>query len=104
MSFIIPIIPVGTKPQRQPKATPPPTPQNTLYVRNLPENKKLELIKSEITKIFEPFGELIDLKIKNNIKHRGQAFISFKSLEQAQKAKDSLHGNLAIINPRIRSV
>jgi U2 small nuclear ribonucleoprotein B'' len=92
MSFIIPIIPVGTKPQRKPMAPPPTTPQSTLYVRNLPETKKLEDLKTELTNLFSKYGKLVDLKVKHNIKHRGQAFVSFETIDEATRAKDELYG------------
>lgn len=99
MSFAIPIIPVGTRPQRRPMAEPPVEPQPTLYVRNLPENKKLDALKKELQTLFAQFGGIIDLKIKNNIKHRGQAFVSFNSIDEAKSAKDSLHGFLVFEKP-----
>jgi len=54
-----------------------------ILVRNIPFGVNLEKIK----KIFENFGKIISIRMpKNKLgKHRGFAFIEFKSLEEAKK-------------------
>ncbi|KAI8927433.1 hypothetical protein BC831DRAFT_452342 [Entophlyctis helioformis] len=82
----------GMKAQRTPKAPPPTTPQSTLYVRNLHEALSLKKVKLALTALFSKYGDVVDIKLKRNIHHRGQAFVSFKDIETASRAKAEIHG------------
>lgn len=51
--------------------------------------------EEDIFPVFSPFGPLKDMAIirdKHTGLHRGCAFVTFWSAEDAQKAQDSLHG------------
>lgn len=101
MSFMIPMIPAGTKPQRKPMAPAPTVPQSTLYVRNLDEELLVEELKKELKALFAPFGSVLDVKVKRNIKHRGQAFISFESTDAATNAMHALQGHFLKEKPMV---
>jgi U2 small nuclear ribonucleoprotein B'' len=60
--------------------------QPTLYIRNLNEKVRIQPLKSALEAIFSQFGKVIDIKVKRNIRHRGQAFVSFETSEIATKA------------------
>jgi U2 small nuclear ribonucleoprotein B'' len=83
---------IGMKPQRRPKAPPPTQPQATLYVRNLNEKLKVSVIREALLTIFSQFGKVVDIKYKRNLQHRGQAFVSFESIEIATEAMQKSQG------------
>lgn len=97
--FAIPFIQVGTKPQRKPQAQAPIIPQSTLYVRNLNEEESIADMQKALTEIFSSQSPVIDIKIKKNIKHRGQAFISFATVNSATDAKNALNGYMLFEKP-----
>jgi RNA recognition motif-containing protein len=90
MPFLPPML--GMKPQRRPKAPPPTQPQATLYIRNLNEKLKVIVIKEALLTIFSQFGKVVDIKYKRNLQHRGQAFVSFESIEIATEAMQKSQG------------
>jgi RNA recognition motif-containing protein len=92
--FQIPIVPVGTKPQRTPLHVEPSDPKQTLYIRNLNEQIDLEQMKLAIQSLFNP----LDVKVKRNVRVRGQAFVSFASVELAKRAME-LNGYLLFEKP-----
>ena len=80
----------GQKIARKPLRPPPETPQATLYIRNLNEKVKIATLKQGLETVFSSFGKVIgleifstntydlkvlDIKVKRNLKHRGQAFV-----------------------------
>jgi U2 small nuclear ribonucleoprotein B'' len=67
-------------------------PNQTLYLNNLNEKVKIEELKRSLFFLFTPFGEIVDIVAKRNIKMRGQAFIIFKNIEAATKAIKELQG------------
>lgn len=77
----------GQKPIRRPNLVPPTKPQATLYVRNLNEKLKVATVVEGLTTIFSQFGRVVEIKMKHHLKHRGQAFVSFESIEVASQAK-----------------
>ncbi|XJO71720.1 hypothetical protein BDV3_001188 [Batrachochytrium dendrobatidis] len=83
---------MGFKGQRTPKAPPPTTPQPTLYVRNLRETRNLTALKTALSTVFSKYGDILDIKVKRNVGHRGQAFVSFQTVESAVKAKEEVNG------------
>eukprot|EP00842_Homolaphlyctis_polyrhiza_P000098 jgi/Hompol1/1089/HPOL_005511-RA len=85
-------MPPAFKMQRLPRSVPPAGPQATLYIRNLKEFRSLKAMKLALSAIFEKYGEIIDIKVKRNIRHRGQAFVSFRTVEAATSAKDDING------------
>ena len=83
---------------RRPKAPPPTTPTQTLYIRNLNESINHKRLVKGVESLFSTYKPL-DIKIKRNIKHRGQCFVSFSSQEVADKAKKELHNQLLYGKP-----
>jgi len=79
-------------PPKQPKNPPPTTPRRTLYVHNLNEKIKLDVMKKSLEAIFSPFGEILEINIKKNLKMRGQAFVVMKDVESATRALNVIQG------------
>ncbi|KAI8909453.1 hypothetical protein DFJ77DRAFT_472557 [Powellomyces hirtus] len=79
-------------PPRIPKQPPPTEPCQTLYIRNLPETKAQKSLENALRAIFSQFGEILDIRMKTNIKLRGQAFVTFKEVEPATKALKEIQG------------
>lgn len=79
-------------PPKQPKNPPPTTPRRTLYVHNLNEKIKLDVMKKSLEAIFSPFGEILEISIKKNLKMRGQAFVVMKDVESATRAMNVING------------
>ncbi|KAI9207946.1 uncharacterized protein BJ171DRAFT_492181 [Polychytrium aggregatum] len=76
---------------REPMAPPPTEPNKTLYVRRLNERINHKTLLKNLEAVFSQYGEIVEVRAKRNVKLRGQAFITFKTLESAQKAKQELH-------------
>jgi len=81
-----------TGPPKQPKNPPPTTPRRTLYVHNLNERIKLDVMKKSLEAIFSPFGEILEISIKKNLRMRGQAFVVMKDVESATRALNVIQG------------
>ncbi|CDO92539.1 unnamed protein product [Kluyveromyces dobzhanskii CBS 2104] len=63
-------------------------PKNTLYVKNLNDQIKPQTLKESLYMLFATYGEVI--KISTTPKQRGQAFITFKTVDEANLALLSL--------------
>ncbi|KAH6635226.1 hypothetical protein B0J18DRAFT_360839, partial [Chaetomium sp. MPI-SDFR-AT-0129] len=63
-----------------------------VYVRNLEERVKPELIKEALNAIFSEYGNVIDIVAKTNLKAKGQAFVVFDKPESALAAIEDVHG------------
>ncbi|KAJ3363909.1 hypothetical protein HDU91_002807 [Kappamyces sp. JEL0680] len=72
--MMMPFLP-GQKIARRPNRAPPTEPQATLYVRNLNEKLKVEVLKKGLEAVFGSFGKIVDIKVKRHLRHRGQAFV-----------------------------
>ncbi|KAB5576514.1 hypothetical protein GE09DRAFT_1266333 [Coniochaeta sp. 2T2.1] len=64
----------------------------SVYVRNLEERVKPEILKETLMAIFSEYGNVIDIVAKTNLKAKGQAFIVFDKPESAQAAIDEVQG------------
>ncbi|CEI95026.1 hypothetical protein RMCBS344292_09227 [Rhizopus microsporus] len=62
------------------------TPNRTVYVSNLNEKVKLDVLKNSLRTLFKQFGEVLDVVAHRNIRMRGQAFIAYPDEECAAKA------------------
>jgi len=73
-----------------PEAPPPPEePENaceTLYIQNLNEKIKTDVLKASLRGLFKSYGEVLDVVAHSNLRMRGQAFVSFASADSAKKA------------------
>lgn len=58
----------------------------TLYIQNLNEKIKPEVLKASLRGLFKSYGEVLDVVAHSNLRMRGQAFVSFASPEVAKKA------------------
>lgn len=65
---------------------------NSVYVRNLEERVKPEILTETLRTIFSEYGNIIDIVAKTNLKAKGQAFIVFENPESAQAAIDEVQG------------
>jgi RNA recognition motif-containing protein len=82
----------GKKVIRKPSRPAPQEPQATLYVRNLNEKLQPKVLAKGLAAVFGQFGKVVGIKAKRNLKHRGQAFVSFESKEIASEAKRKAQG------------
>ncbi|KAF8899398.1 hypothetical protein BD779DRAFT_1691760, partial [Infundibulicybe gibba] len=58
----------------------------TLYIQNLNEKIKPEVLKASLRGLFKSYGEVLDVVAHGNLRMRGQAFVSFASPDIAKKA------------------
>jgi len=54
------------------------------------ENKIV--MKKSLEAIFSPFGEILEINLKKNLRMRGQAFIVMKDVESATRALNVIQG------------
>ncbi|KAJ2914940.1 hypothetical protein MD484_g5496, partial [Candolleomyces efflorescens] len=79
-------VPAGSEPE---PPAPAPLDENaceTLYIQNLNEKIKPDMMKSSLRGLFKAYGEVLDVVAHSNLRMRGQAFVSFESPEIAKKA------------------
>ncbi|KAL7897952.1 hypothetical protein HDV63DRAFT_375576 [Trichoderma sp. SZMC 28014] len=67
-------------------------PITTVYVQNLEERVKPEVLSDALKTIFSEFGNVIDIVAKRNLKAKGQAFIVFDQPSAAQNAIEEVEG------------
>ncbi|KJA15958.1 hypothetical protein HYPSUDRAFT_47919 [Hypholoma sublateritium FD-334 SS-4] len=58
----------------------------TLYIQNLNEKIKPEVMKASLRGLFKVYGEVLDVVAHSNLRMRGQAFVSFPSADIAKSA------------------
>ncbi|KAF8927842.1 hypothetical protein BGZ58_010077 [Dissophora ornata] len=64
----------------------------TLYIKNLNEKIKLDVLKKSLKAIFGQYGEVLDIVAHSNIRMRGQAFVIFENSDIATKAMTEVQG------------
>jgi len=64
----------------------------TLYIQNLNEKIKIDVLKSSLRGLFKSYGEVLDVVAHSNLRMRGQAFVSFPSADIAKKAMKEVRG------------
>ncbi|KAF5384026.1 hypothetical protein D9757_006943 [Collybiopsis confluens] len=64
----------------------------TLYIQNLNEKIKLDVMKASLRGLFKTYGEVLDVVAHKNLRMRGQAFVSFADAEIAKKAMKEVRG------------
>ncbi|KAF9429738.1 hypothetical protein BGZ94_009637 [Podila epigama] len=69
-----------------------PAPSPSLYIKNLNEKIKLDVLKKSIKTIFGQYGEVLNIVAHGNIRMRGQAFVIFENKEIAAKAMSEVQG------------
>ncbi|KAF5332577.1 hypothetical protein D9611_005409 [Ephemerocybe angulata] len=58
----------------------------TLYIQNLNEKIKPDVMKASLRGLFKTYGEVLDVVAHKNLRMRGQAFVSFENADVAKKA------------------
>lgn len=61
------------------------------------------VLKSSLRGLFKSYGEVLDVVAHNNLRMRGQAFVSFASADIAQKALKEVSGFPLYSKPMVRS-
>ncbi|KAJ7610837.1 hypothetical protein FB45DRAFT_326033 [Roridomyces roridus] len=64
----------------------------TLYIQNLNEKIKIDVMKASLRGLFKSYGEVLDVVAHSNLRMRGQAFVSFTSADIAKKAMREVRG------------
>ncbi|KAM7186894.1 putative small nuclear ribonucleoprotein [Rhypophila sp. PSN 637] len=64
----------------------------TVYVRNLEERVKPDVLRQSLEAIFGEYGNIIDIVAKKNLKAKGQAFVVFDNQESALRAIEEIQG------------
>lgn len=71
------------------ESTPVPDVQalETLYIQNLNESIKIDVMKETLKALFANYGDVLNVTAHRNLRMRGQAFVSFESKDIARKAQ-----------------
>ncbi|KAF7965379.1 hypothetical protein HWV62_15897 [Athelia sp. TMB] len=64
----------------------------TLYIQNLNEKIKIDVLKASLRGLFKSYGEVLDVVAHSNLRMRGQAFVSFADPQVAKKALKEVRG------------
>ena len=72
----------------------------TLYVNHLNEKLKTDLLRENLYYLFSQYGDVLEINIRKSKKMRGQAFIVYKDINDATRAKVSLN-NFLFLGSRI---
>lgn len=73
-------------------ALPALTPRHTLYINNMNEKVSLNKIKPVLSRLFGRYGTIVQITAHKNLKMKGQAFVTYKSIESCEKAIQKLQG------------
>jgi RNA recognition motif-containing protein len=73
-------------------AAPPAIPSETIYVQNLNEKIKIDVMQQTLRALFKNYGNVLDVVAHRNIRMRGQAFVSFESIDVASQAVKEVKG------------
>ena len=52
--------------------------------------------------LFEPFGEVLEVHIKTRVDMRGQCFVVFSSIEDAERALNEMQGFPLYFKPMVQ--
>lgn len=66
-----------------------PTPSKTLYINNINEKIKQDVVKKMLYMVFSQYGKVTDVVAKKGLKLRGQAWVVF---EEESSAVNALRG------------
>ena len=77
------------------------SPNETLYINNINEKIKPDLLRENLYYLFIQFGDVLEINIRKSKKMRGQAFIIYKEVNEATRAKISLD-NFLFFGSRIK--
>ncbi|CDK25522.1 unnamed protein product [Kuraishia capsulata CBS 1993] len=91
--------PVAKKPKIEADSVPAQDPNWTLYVKNLNDKLHLKMMKEQLYVMFSTFGDVVAIEYRPKQNMRGQAFVSFGSIEDASLALKGLQGDLFFGKP-----
>ncbi|EZG66679.1 putative U2 small nuclear ribonucleoprotein B-like protein [Gregarina niphandrodes] len=74
-------------------------PNRTLHCSNLDDKVHYNEMKSLLFELFIPFGEIVNVHVKQTATLRGQAWVSFKDISAATVAMRKLNGNEFVGRP-----
>lgn len=69
-----------------------PTPLETIYINNLNDRVSLAKQREKLLSIFGKHGEILQITLHKNLKMKGQAFITYGSVSEAEKAIERSRG------------
>ena len=72
----------------------------TLYVNHLNEKIKTDLLRENLYYLFSQYGDVLEINMRKSRKMKGQAFIVYKDINDASRAKISLN-NFLFLGTRI---
>lgn len=81
------------------QATSQPAPIETLYLRNLNEKISINKLKAKLQSLFSTYGAITQITAHKNLKMKGQAFITYESIENAQNALNKLQNFIIFEKP-----
>ncbi|KXN69339.1 RNA-binding domain-containing protein [Conidiobolus coronatus NRRL 28638] len=91
-TYVLPA-PTNQKPRNE-------TPNETLYLNNINEKIQLPVLKRVLTQMFQTVGKVLDVKLSKSLRKKGQAFIVFEKVEDAEKAIEVFNG-IALYNKEL---
>ena len=74
-------------------------PSYTLYINNLNQSIKPNKLKQSLQTVFSVYGKIIDVHVRKSLDMRGQAFISFDSIESSTTAMNALQNGMLFDRP-----
>lgn len=69
-----------------------PSATSTVYIKNLDEKVKLDILKTSLNSLFSVYGHVLGITAHGNLRMRGQAFVAFDDVEVAKKAVKEVNG------------
>ena len=72
----------------------------TLYINHLNEKIKIDLLRENLYYLFSQYGDVLEINLRKSKKMKGQAFIVYKDINDAARAKVSLN-NFLFLGSRI---
>ena len=72
----------------------------TLYINHLNEKIKTDLLRENLYYLFSQYGDVLEINLRKSRKMKGQAFIVYKDINDASRAKVSLN-NFLFLDTRI---
>lgn len=80
-----------------------PTPSKTLYINNINEKIKQDVVKKMLYMVFSQYGKVTDVIAKKGLKLRGQAWVVFEEESSAVNALRGKQGFSFYEKPLVRS-
>jgi len=81
----------GANPMEETPPVPEVIASETLYIQNLNEKIKIDIMKATLRALFKNYGTVLDVIAHRNLRMRGQAFVSFESKDIATKAQKEVN-------------